>query len=567
MPENKSKFLIPAVGAAVVVAGGIAAYMYFKSGPAGDISGALGSGKVVPNEAVMATYISTDPKVWAKLQEFGTNEAQQMVVKGLENFNKDVLKDSNISYEKDLQPWVGGVMLALLPSNPAKGVQNAQPPASEANNILIVVGIKDKVSALNFATKFNSQKGVTTKEMDYKGEKITEIAGKKSTPSYSAVLNNTYLVLAPQKQAVEHAIDTYKGEPSFATKEGANSLLTQGVDVENTIAQIYVPDYTDMVQKLSATNPQARQLPPQTLAQMKQVKSMVAAVGIDNAGVRMKAIANLDPQLVKFQYQNTPAKVVSQLPADTLGLMSGQGISSWWSAFVEQSKNYPELGQALLLMRDQLKLVNIDLDKEVFGWMNGEFALAAIPSTQGVLAPIGFGGAFLFHTSDRQTAETTFTKLDTLAKTQQINIAQRNISGKDVTEWQIPQQGALLAHGWLDQDTVFVAIGGPVADAISTPKAQSLDDSENFKAVTGSLQKPNGGYFYLDMDRTMSLLNRFAIAQNQPISPEATTILNSIRGLGVTATSPDKSTSKMEMLLALKPKTLKKNGSGDSLGF
>ncbi len=545
MPESKSKFLIPAVGTAVVVAAGIAAYMYFKSGPTGDVSGALASAKIVPNEAIMATYISTDPKIWAKLQQFGTPEAQKVVARGLQNFNQEVLNDSNISYEKDLEPWVSGVMIAMMPQTAAKSVQNAQPPAQELNNILMVVGIKDKISALNFANKLKSQKGVTSKEIDYKGEKITETTGK-STPTYSAVLNNTYLVLAPQKLAVEHAIDTYKGEPSFASKEGANNILTKGVDLENTLAQIYVPNYTDMIQK-------ATQLPPQTRAQLKQVKSMVAGVGLDNVGVRMKAQANLDP-LVKFPYQNTDSRVVSQLPADTFAMVSGQGISTWWSALVE-SKDYPDLNQALQQMRAQTKSVNIDLDKEVFGWMNGEFAVAAIPSTPAVLAPVGFGAAFVFHTSDRQTAESTFTKLDTLAKSQQVNIAQRNISGKDVTEWQIPLQGALLTHGWLDQDTVFVALGGPVADALTAPKNQSLDSSENFKVVAGSLPKPNGGYFYLDMDKTMSLVNRFYSTPHQPISPEASTILNSIRGLGVTATSPDKSTSRMEMLLALKQKT------------
>ncbi len=554
MPESKSKFLIPAVGTAVVVAGGIAAYMYFKSGPTGDVSGALASAKIVPNEAIMATYISTDPKVWAKLQQFGTPEAQKVVARGLQNFNQEVLNDHSISYEKDLEPWVGGVMIAMMPQSAAKSVQNAQPPAQEPNNILMVVGIKDKISALNFANKLKSQKGVTSKEIDYKGEKITETTGK-STPTYSTVLNNTYLVLAPQKLAVEHAIDTYKGEPSFASKEGANNILTKGVDLENTLAEIYVPNYTDMIQKLIATNPKATQLSPQTLAQLKQVKSMVAGVGLDNAGVRMKAIANLDPELVKFQYQNTDSRVVSQLPADTFAMVSGQGISTWWSALVE-SKDYPDLNQALQQMRGQTKAVDIDLDKEVFGWMNGEFAVAAIPSTPAVLAPVGFGAAFVFHTSDRQTAESTFTKLDTLAKSQQVNIAQRNISGKDVTEWQIPLQGALLTHGWLDQDTVFVALGGPVADALTAPKNQSLDSSENFKVVAGSLPKPNGGYFYLDMDKTMSLVNRFASTPHQPISPEASTILNSIRGLGLTATSPDKSTSRMEMLLALKQKTV-----------
>ncbi|MBO3460925.1 DUF3352 domain-containing protein [Aetokthonos hydrillicola Thurmond2011] len=551
MPEKKSKLLIPVVGAALVVAGSIACYMYLKNGPAGDISGALETAKVVPNEAIMATYISTDPKVWSKFQQFGTKEAQQVMLESLNKLNKQLLPDSNISYEQDIKPWIGGVMIAMLPPSSTQKVQNPPVTSQQQNNMLMVVGIKDKLSALNFANKLKSEKDITTNEVDYKGEKIIETTSKNKS-TYTTILNNTYLVLAPQKQSVEHAIDAYKGEPSFVSKEGAENVLTKGVNVDNTLAQIYVPDYGNMVQKLIAANPQAAQLPPQTLAQSKQVKSMVAGVGVDDVGVRMKVVANLDPQLVKFQYQNSDAKVVSQLPADTMALISGQGISSWWSAFVEQSKDYPELNQALDQLRGRMKLVNIDLDKEVFGWMNGEFAVAAIPSNQSVLAAIGFGGAFVFHTSDRQTAESTLSKLDTLAKTQQVNVAQRNIGGKDVTEWVVPQQGALLSHGWLDQDTVFLALGGPVADAITAPQGQSLDNNENFKAVTGSLQKPNGGYFYLDMDKTMAVLNRFANVQKQPISPEASVILNSIRGLGITATSPDKSTNKMELLLALK---------------
>ncbi|RCJ40749.1 metalloendopeptidase [Nostoc minutum NIES-26] len=562
MSESKSKFFIPAIGAAVVVAGSVVAYMYLK-GPSGDSSGALGSAKLVPSTALMATYITTDSEAWEKLQQFGTPEAQKLLAKSLEDFNKNTFKGSDISYEKDIKPWVGGVMFAVLPPNAAKPAQLSEPsnPANppitlqQEPKILMVVGIKDKISALNFAKRLKEQKNVKSQESDYKGEKITETI-ENGKPTYSAVLNNSHIVLAPEKQAVENAIDTYKGQPSFASKEGASSILSKGVDVKNTLAQIYVPDYAGMVQQLIAASPQAKQVPQQTLAQLKQVKSMAAAVGVDDAGVRMKAIANLDPQLSKFQYQTTPANIVAQFPIETFALVNGKDISRSWSTIVEQSKDYPELQQALQQMRGQLQTVNIDLDKDIFGWMNGEFAFGAIPSNQGVLASLGFGGALLFDTSDRKTAEATFTKLDTLAKTQRINITQRKIGGKDVTEWQIPQQGALLAHGWLDQDTVFLAIGGPVAESITAGKNQSLENSETFKAVTGSLQKPNGGYFYLDMDKTVSLVNRFA-AQGQSIPPETRAILSSIRGVSATATSPDKSISQLEMLLALKPNTAK----------
>jgi len=556
MSENKSKLIAPLIGATVVIAGGVAAYLYFKGSIGGDAVSPLASAKLVPNNALIAGSISTDPKAWYQLQQFGTPEAQKAIAQGLQDFNKQVLDESKINYEQDIRPWLGNVMFAILPSSTTKNVQNSSKSTS-APNILLVVGIKDKISAFNFDRKLKADKKITTKDSDYKGVKISESTDQKGT-TYTALLDN-HLAISSDRKPVELAIDTFKGQPSFATKEGATNLLSKGVDVKNSIAQFYLPDYGNAMQQLIASNPNAAQLPAETLKQLQQVKSVVMGVGIDNDGIRMKALAKVDPTAIKLEYKPTAGKVVAQFPTDTLALISGQGISRYWSTAVEQAKTNPDTQKAFDQARKQLKSsVNLDLDKDIFGWMDGEFAIAAIPSNQGILASVGFGGAFVFKTSDHATAEATLSKLDAIAKGNSLTVAQREVQGKSVTEWQIPQQGALLGHGWLDQETVFLAVGGPVVDAIATKPTQSLDNSDTFKAVTGSLQKPNAGYFYLDMDKTMAIVNR-NLAQTQPssISPETSAILNSIRGIGMTATWPDSATSQVEMLLALKPKTAK----------
>lgn len=150
-------------------------------------------------------------------------------------------------------------------------------------------------------------------------------------------------------------------------------------------------------------------------------------------------------------------------------LLQKRDISSIWSAFVQQTKTNPQLSQGLDSLRQQLRTVNIDLDKDIFGWMDGEFGFAAIESNQGLLAAVGFGGALVIDTSNRATAEATLNKFDPLARSNFVTVAPRNVGGKTVTEWQIPLQGALLGHGWLDQDTVFLALGSSVVDAIAVP--------------------------------------------------------------------------------------------------
>jgi len=320
--------------------------------------------------------------------------------------------------------------------------------------------------------------------------------------------------------------------------------------LKNSLAQVYLPDYGSVVEQLIKNNPNASQLPPEALAQLKQVKALAAGIGVDDAGLRMKAVADVEAQLIKNQYQTSSGKLVEVFPAETIALISGAGISKSWNAFSQQAKNIPQVSLGLDLARVQLQNYNLDLDKDIFGWMDGEFAFGVISSDRGLLAPVGFGGALIIDTKNRPTAEATLNKLDDIAKTAYIGVAPRNVAGKTVTEWQVPAQGALLGHGWLDKDTVFVAFGGPISDAIASKPTQLLNSTDTFKSVTGSFAKPNSGYFYLDMEKTLALVNA---SQAAAISAETKAILDSIRGIGMSASSPNDSTSQVEMLLALKP--------------
>jgi hypothetical protein len=224
---------------------------------------------------------------------------------------------------------------------------------------------------------------------------------------------------------------------------------------------------------------------------------------------------------------------------------------------VEQAKDVPQSQMVVDTVRQQLKTVNLDADKEVFGWMDGEFGLGAIALNQGVLSSVGFGGVLVLETSDRATAEATLNKLDAIAQKNYMRVAQRNVEGKTITEWKLPQQESVLGHGWLNENSLFIALGSPLIDGMVAPAKQPLDQSAAFKTVTGSLAKPNAGYFYLDMDKVMAVMNTSLLkTQTSAITPEATAMLNSIRGLGITVTQPDKTTAQVEMLLALKPKAV-----------
>jgi hypothetical protein len=531
------KLILPAVAVTALV-GGVAGYFYFNGAP-GDTATPLGIAKVIPEKAYLAAFISTDEKNWAKLRQFGTPEAQQAYEKSLKEFRQKMLSESNVDVDKDVKPWMGNMMVAMMPS------PNAKEP-----EMLVAIAIKDKVSALSFANKLKSDAKATTTETDYKGVKIAEIVDAKSkNPSYAAVLKDSYLVVGSDKKAIEQSIDTLQGSPSFATKQEAAPLLSQN-DGEAVVARLYLPDYAGMVKAISASS--SMPMNASTLEQLKSVKSMVSTVSIDDVGLRLKGAMKFDPKTA-IELKPSSSKVAAQFPIDTFALVSGANLSSYWSQNVAQAKNIPESKKFIDMMRGGTQTAGLDLDTDIFSWMDGEFAIGMMPISQGPLAQMGVGGAMVFTTSDRKTAEATLSKLDAIGTSQSLTIAQREVNGKKVTEWQTPQ-GGLLGHGWLDDHTLFIALGDQLVTSLSSQPNPSLEASDNFKAVTASLPKQNFGYFYVDVEKTMALVNKATGgSQKLAMNPETTAIMNSIKGVGGTTIQTDKTTRQIEAVLALKP--------------
>lgn len=531
------KLLLPAVGAAVLVAGGAAAYWYLK-GPAKDGTTPLAIAKTIPDEAYMTAFVSSDLHSWAKLQQFGTPEAKQAVTKGLQSMEQDLMAKNQINFDKDIRPWIGNGMIALMPSK----------AGTEQPNVLAVFNIRDKVGAMQFAGKLASQGG-KSKETEYKGNKVLI---SEDGDTYATVVKD-FLMVASDQPTIEAAINTSQGEPSIASKPGAESVFSKSVDVPNALAYVYIPDYAGAMQTLINASAQGSQMPPVNMQQLKQVQSMVAGIGVEDSGLRMKANVTMSPDAPKFDYQPVAGKVISQFPADALAMISGGNLNRIWTQATEQAKSDPTTQQALDSIRASAKMANLDLDKDIFSWMDGEFGMAFIPSDRGLLAQLGFGSVMVFDTSDRKTAEATLAKLDALAQSNAVMVQQRDVEGKKVTEWSSPMMPEpIIGHGWLDDDSVFLALGSPMIEVITKKPAQPLDTSANFKTTTGNLSKQNLGYFYLDMDKTMALVNRFASMGQSPIPPEPAAVLNSIQGIGMTSTQINASTGEMDMLLALK---------------
>ncbi|MFN7716912.1 MAG: DUF3352 domain-containing protein [Pseudanabaenaceae cyanobacterium] len=442
----------------------------------------------------------------------------------------------------DAKPKEGNPPAAIPPEgNEPPAVS---PGAATAPNLVIVVEVKDKEAANKFIEKAKSKAKGTPKVSKYKDIEITQYgAGRAET--VSALVGN-YWVVAPQEKSVQDAIDTFQGGASLATELAADDL-----QMKNSLFQIYIPNAAENLPQLSEINPNGVPLTPEAKQQIQKLKSINFGVGVDDAGVRFKLSVRSNGDDLKNTAKNEN-KIIAQLPAQTFAVITGTNLKDYWTRFAAA----PEVSQNVDEVRSQLKgsPLAIDLDKDIFGWMDGEFALGAIAAKpEGILTQTqGLAPVLMIQTSNRSQAEALFKKLDDFVGKNGGKVDKKDNGGVPVVEWNAPgTPGALLSYGWHQKDTMFITL--PPASSLFVPKpASGLDADPKFKAATGSLPTNTIGYFYVDMEKAISIAQA-TTPPDKKVPPQLLTLLKNVQGIGVTASTPGQGVASVEMLLALKP--------------
>ncbi len=513
----------------VATAGSGAAYYYFNGQNVGDQPEQLAT--AIPENAYMVGYVATDAKVWSKLEKFGTPEAQKLIGQSLQKLQKDMASKDQLDYQKDIQPWLGNVMVAFLPT-----ADKASDPS-----MLFVSKVKDKVSALNFLNQMKAKSKTPIKELDYKGTKIFASGEGKST-SFATSLND-WVMVASDRQSVEKSIDTVNGAASFAKKNGNQFFASGSLSIPNPVASFYI-DYAQLVQELGKTAGSG--LNTANFSKLNQVKSMVGGIGIDDQGLRMKAIAQTTDNALKIPA--APGQVLANFPADTVFLSSGGSLKDIWAETKKNMAAQPELQQSITQLQQSFQQgTKLDLDKDVLSWMGGEYAVAIVPVNKGMLKDVGVGLSAVFDSTDKESTNRALQGLKSLASANGAATADRKSNGKDITDLKTPlSSDPVVSYGWLNDRSMFVSMG-------DVEIKEPLNKSKDFQEITGSLPQSNLGYLYINFDRALSLMNaKLPQSQLGMVPPEALALLSSMRGLGAT-TNQNGNTIQMEGLLALKP--------------
>ena len=500
----------------------------------------VASAELIPETAIMAGFISPNPQALNQLQQFGNTQTRRLITRNFNQIKQHSLESPQLNFDRDIQPWINGVMVALLPT-------------AEEFDLLMVVGIKDPLRAWLFRRKFHQQPGIQYIERDYRNVKITEYIESEGKRYHVAVLQG-HVVLGASHQPVEKAIDTFLGEPTLAESNPMVQRFLNGAELAFPLGAIWLSDSPAVIEQLTDTVTTQTQQWLSLLVQLQSLESTVFAVGVEPEGLRVKWVNQFDAEKMTIDATKQLSPIVSRFPTQTVALVQGKSINQIWFQLLQLAQDHQIAAQWVQQIRQALQTINLDADQDVIGWMDGEFALAAIASDEGILAPFGLGGVLFLETSNSIQANQMLDQLDNVIANSNppVNIEQRWIENVEVTEWRDPNLGALFGHGWLNERLLFIAFGEPVVEAIATLPQSPLPDNPQFQSITQALPQANVSYVYLDMNQLTSWMTGYLLAAPATaLQPNLLTLLNSVEGMGLSLVYSEDSRVEVELLFVL----------------
>ena len=210
-------------------------------------------------------------------------------------------------------------------------------------------------------------------------------------------------------------------------------------------------------------------------------------------------------------------QILSRLPATTYLSATSRNLKHQWQTAIDSAYDDVASQIAIASLRNSFRTATgLDPEKDVFPWMDSEYAFFLFPSTGGLFSYIypkfNLGVGLMIQTSDRPAAEAALKKLDQFVKKEakgEVAIVSQRLKGQPIVSWEAKDKSKtvnFLSHGWLDAKTLVITTGAKPMAQLSPKPYLPLHLNHTFQTATASFPLPNDGYFYMNMGATLSFL-------------------------------------------------------------
>ena len=240
----------------------------------------------------------------------------------------------------------------------------------------------------------------------------------------------------------------------------------------------------------------------------------------------------------------TRDRLLSYLPSNLYGAITSRNLNHQWQWFVEESKMQPSYKifvEGVRMLSSLFPLIagdglDLDIEKDIISWMDGEYAVVVFPSEHSPFKEIGVDltiGA-LIRTSNPEAANATLAKLAkfftgfTEMDENILQLKKRQVGTTLLTSFEVPDNRvagktqSIFAYGWRDRQTLMLTLGANTASAFIPIPKPALAESEMFRDAIADMPQPNFGYFYLNANaiaKQVATLGFLLFAPDSDIPP------------------------------------------------
>lgn len=542
---------------------------------------------ILPANTPIVGLINTKGKTWASLNRFYLFQTASQAVS---QFLPSVFE---LDYAKDIESWLGEqVVFAFLP-------KVGSTPASVDSQFLILAPVKDDTRLQPLLEKLKADRS-RVKEREYKGITILELNAPQVAPPTNTLPSSVrrlksssnpnlvkpdrskkksgiaiatfpgYVVTSIMPEAIEQLIDTSEGNATLAQNSQFQKTLQQSQSdrvlftIHENLATL-VPLISDISKDPNLPFP-VFGADTINLDEVKEYGTVNGFVTIQPEGLRFQANAYREA-LKSKQSKNATKKtgtMLDQMPGATYSALTGRNLNQQWQQLAKGFSTKPQFKEYLETFRKFVRTsTGLDWDKDILGWMDGEYGFFLFPTKGGLFnfiagSNLNMGVGVAVQTSNRAAADATLKKLNELIQSSLMGgvvVNTHNIQGQPVTSWDIGGNSSqsLLAYSWVDNNTVIVTTGfGAIADLVPQPYVL-LPSTYNFQTATSSLPYPNQGYFYVNTGSFLSWLYNFlpSVFNDQNLQPWKP-VIGSVYSISATS-STTAEREQFDILLVLAP--------------
>ncbi|MCC3417228.1 MAG: DUF3352 domain-containing protein [Microcoleus sp. PH2017_07_MST_O_A] len=506
---------------------------------------------------VLVSMLVNPDRLEALRQIFASPEERSRSHAEFEQIKKSFLVNTGLDYSRDIQPWIGDeiTFATTTPDFDDRELNNGK-----QTGFLLAVSSQNADRSQEFLTSYwqkESRKEKTVQSEVYKGVKIYYKESPITNPKKDSIwsfnslsLPNSTLPPSFATAAIGGSSDSGSNS-SFVLFSNSPNVLRDAIDnVESANRNLNnSPNYQKALQQLT----QGRialgfvNLPQSETKQNSQVSpnSLAVAIGVNRRGLLAQTALVTSGDKTAIPTLSAPVQALQYIPSASPFTVASTDLRNFWTDLSSAVSTNAEASKLVdRAIADLQENWGVNLPQDIFNWVQGEYALAVVPSSSNT-------PDWIFAAEKSADAQKAIDKLDEIARSKEYSIGNFTLRNQKITAWtqlttsqsydvknkskSAIETEAKGVRATVGKYEIFTTSVEAMDAALKAAETGSLVANQDFQTSIEPLPPANDGYFYLDWPSSRAIWEK-QIPLLRLIELSARPLFDHLRSLTVTST-------------------------------